>query len=123
MERFGVLTIVWVLIGYFSLFDFGLGRALTQRISSALARDERQEIPDIAFNGIVFTLLTGLVGGLVLAVLAYPLAYHWLNISASLQADACNSFYGRLSVYCSPPFPMGFAGCWKPMRISGMPIS
>lgn len=92
VERFGVLTIVWVLIGYFSLFDFGLGRALTQRISSALARDERQEIPDIAFNGIVFTLLTGLVGGLVLAVLAYPLAYHWLNISASLQADACNSF-------------------------------
>ncbi len=92
VERFGVLTIVWVLIGYFSLFDFGLGRALTQRISSALARDENQEIPDIAFNGIIFTLLTGLVGGLVLAVLAYPLAYHWLNISASLQADACNSF-------------------------------
>lgn len=92
VERFGVLTIVWVLIGYFSLFDFGLGRALTQRISSALARDEKQEIPDIAFNGIIFTLLTGLVGGLVLTVLAYPLAYHWLNISASLQADACNSF-------------------------------
>lgn len=92
VERFGVLTIVWVLIGYFSLFDFGLGRALTQRISSALARDEKQEIPDIVFNGIIFTLLTGLVGGLVLAVLAYPLAYHWLNISASLQADACNSF-------------------------------
>lgn len=92
MERFGVLTIVWVLIGYFSLFDFGLGRALTQRISSALARGEEQKIPDIAFNGIVFTLLTGLVGGLVLAVLAYPLAYYWLNISAPLQADAFNSF-------------------------------
>lgn len=92
VERFGVLTIVWVLIGYFSLFDFGLGRALTQRISSALARDEKHEIPDIAFNGIIFTLLTGLVGGLVLAVLAYPLAYDWLNISTSLQADACNSF-------------------------------
>lgn len=92
VERFGVLTIVWVLIGYFSLFDFGLGRALTQRISSALARDEKQEIPDIAFNGIVFTLLTGLVGGVVLALLAYPLAHRWLNISAQLQADAFHSF-------------------------------
>lgn len=92
VERFGVLTIVWVLIGYFSLFDFGLGRALTQRISSAIARDERQEIPNITFNGIVFTLLTGLVGGVLLAVLAYPLSHHWLNISVPLQTDAFHSF-------------------------------
>jgi len=28
-EAFGVLTLIWALIGYFSLFDFGAGRALT----------------------------------------------------------------------------------------------
>ena len=92
VERFGVLTIVWVLIGYFSLFDFGLGRALTQKISSVLARGETANIPDIAFNGIIFTLLTGLFGGGVLALVAYPLAYKWLNISTSLQEDAFHSF-------------------------------
>ena len=28
-EQFGLLTLLWALIGYFSLFDFGVGRALT----------------------------------------------------------------------------------------------
>ncbi len=31
--RFGFLSLGWVLIGYFSLFDLGLARALTQRVA------------------------------------------------------------------------------------------
>src|SRR3546814_17386387 len=36
VEAFGILTLIWALIGYFSLFDFGLGRALTQQIAKRL---------------------------------------------------------------------------------------
>lgn len=32
-ERFGLLTLAWAFIGYFSLFDFGIGRALTRLVS------------------------------------------------------------------------------------------
>ncbi len=31
--RFGFLSLIWVMIGYFSLFDLGLARALTQRVA------------------------------------------------------------------------------------------
>ena len=35
-DRFGVLTLAWLLVGYFSLFDLGIGRALTQLVGRKL---------------------------------------------------------------------------------------
>ena len=35
-ERFGLLSIIWMGVGYFSLFDLGLGRALTKLIAERL---------------------------------------------------------------------------------------
>jgi O-antigen/teichoic acid export membrane protein len=32
-ERFGLLAIIWMGVGYFSLFDMGFGRALTKLLS------------------------------------------------------------------------------------------
>src|SRR3954466_7987365 len=39
-DRFGVLTLAWITLGYFSLFDLGLGRALTKLVADALGRGE-----------------------------------------------------------------------------------
>ncbi|MCG8060811.1 MAG: flippase, partial [Candidatus Thiodiazotropha endolucinida] len=35
-DRFGLLAISWMFVGYFSLFDFGLGRALTVLVAKCL---------------------------------------------------------------------------------------
>ncbi len=40
LERFGILTIVWAVIGYFSLFDFGLSRVVTAKVAS-LRREKK----------------------------------------------------------------------------------
>jgi O-antigen/teichoic acid export membrane protein len=39
-DRFGVLTLAWAVIGYASLFDLGLGRALTQLVAKKLGAGE-----------------------------------------------------------------------------------
>ena len=92
LERFGILTLLWTVIGYFSLFDFGIGRALTQQLASLRGSGNLQEIPQTVRAGMEFTGLTGLLGCGVLMMIAYPLCYFGLGITANLQDEVFWSF-------------------------------
>jgi O-antigen/teichoic acid export membrane protein len=87
IEAFGVLTLVWALIGYFSFFDFGLGRALTQQVAVARSAGAHAQLPSLIKTGVWFTAGMGVLGGLILAALANQLATHWLKVSISLQSS------------------------------------
>lgn len=87
VEAFGILTLVWAIIGYFSLFDFGLGRALTQQVAQVRASGSDVELPSLVKTGLGFTGATGVAGGAIFAALAYVLATQWLNVSLVLQHD------------------------------------
>lgn len=87
VEAFGVLTLVWALIGYFSLFDFGLGRALTQQVAAVRSSGRLAKLPGLVKTGLWITAVTGLIGGFVLALLADQLAFHWLKVSVTLQVS------------------------------------
>ncbi len=53
LVRFGVLTIAWMVVGYFSLFDLGLGRALTKLVAEKLGHsqnNENNEIPPLIWT-------------------------------------------------------------------------
>lgn len=66
IDRFGILILAWVVIGYFSLFDLVLGRALTQLVSKKLGIGQETQIPAIAWTCLVLVLIMGLLGTLVL---------------------------------------------------------
>ena len=87
VEVFGILTLVWALIGYFSLFDFGLGRALTQQVAQRLGAGRPGEVAALVKGGLGLTLATGLAGGALLGAFAQPLAIHGLSVSPALQHD------------------------------------
>lgn len=88
VEVFGILTLVWGLIGYFSLFDLGLGRALTQQVAQSLAGGHDVELPSLIKSGLLLAAGTGLAGGVLLALVAHPLATEWLKVSPALEDDA-----------------------------------
>lgn len=92
-DRFGVLSIAWMVLGYFSLFDFGIGRALTKTVAEFLGDKRDAEIPVLVWTGTLIMLLLGLIGGLVVAITAQPMVDQWLKIPAHLRAEALPSFY------------------------------
>lgn len=99
-ERFGVLTLIWVITGYFSLFDLGLGRALTQLVADRLGQEKPQEIPALVWTALALMLVLGILAmGLVLPAVAW-LTREVLHIPEFLQAESRISLY--LIAVCLP---------------------
>ncbi|MFA6040251.1 MAG: flippase [Methylophilus sp.] len=92
-ESFGILTLIWALIGYFSLFDMGVGRALTFELSKLNAANNTLDISRTLKAGLLLTLITGLIGSLTMLLAAPYLASSWLKISIPFQHDAQLAFY------------------------------
>lgn len=106
--RFGVLTLTWAAIGYFGLFDLGLGRALTQAIAVRLgADDERADLPAVAWTALLLMLVLGAIGGLLVAIASPWIVSSGLNIPPDLQRETLVSFY---LLACSLPFVVTSAG-------------
>ena len=47
VEKFGLLSILWLFVGYFSLLDFGIGAASVKFLSEHFSKDERAEAAGI----------------------------------------------------------------------------
>lgn len=79
-ERFGILSLVWVLIGYFALFDLGFGRAVTKLVSELSDADHPQVLNALCWTTVVVTTLIGCLGGF----LAVAVGFACLPLAASL---------------------------------------
>ena len=92
-DRFGVLMLAWMVIGYFSLFDMGLGRALTKLIAEKLGSGEMNEIPALAGTGLFLMTVLGLSGTFAAAALTPWLVHSALKIAPALQVETSRSFF------------------------------
>jgi O-antigen/teichoic acid export membrane protein len=88
IERFGFLALAWALVGYLTLFDFGVGRSLTRTISECLDSGREDEIPAIAGNGLAVAGLFGTAAAVVLAAITPWLAPTVLKVPPALEAEA-----------------------------------
>lgn len=83
VERYGVINLVWALIGYFSLLDLGTSLATENQI--AKVRDAGSDAVERIFSGACFlNLCTGLAGGLIV----------W----------SCASFYVAYGMHVEPAY-------------------
>lgn len=99
-ERFGLMAIGWMLIGYFSLFDFGLGRALTQMVARYRAEKRDAEVPAMTWTALAAMAALGALAGLALFLLAPWMVRSALHVPAALHDDAMRGF-----LYIAPAIP------------------
>jgi O-antigen/teichoic acid export membrane protein len=92
-DRFGVLTLAWALIGYASLFDIGLGRALTQLVAKKLGSGESHEIPALAWTSLLLMLALGAVGAVAIIAISPWLVHHALKVPEGIQQEVLRAFY------------------------------
>src|SRR5262249_26926124 len=93
VDRFGVLSLAWVIIGYFSLFDLGIGRALTKLIADSLSANDESRIPRLVWTSLLLLLLMGCLAGLVCWAISPWLVRRVLGIPQGLQEETLRCFY------------------------------
>jgi O-antigen/teichoic acid export membrane protein len=92
-DRFGLLSLAWVVLGYFTIFDLGLGRATTKYVSEALGKGEGDQVPQIIWTAVTFQAALGFLGALVLFGITDLLVERVLNIPPELFGEAKDTFH------------------------------
>lgn len=98
-ERYGALAIAWLLLGYFGTADFGIGRAITQRISSMVG-----ETPAVRAGAVWSALVSMLAFSGLSAVLMYLFAVWYFSGPFVVEEGLRDEMVAAVMVlaFCNP---------------------
>jgi len=99
VDSFGILSLSWMLLGYFTVFDLGLGRATTKFIAEELRNGLTERLRTLFWNSCLMNLILGLAGGLVIMTVTPLLAEKVFRVPVSSIGVAKGTFY-VLAISC-----------------------
>lgn len=91
-ERFGVLVLAWMVVGYFNLFDLGIGRAITKFTSEYLAKRAIHELYRLIWTSLSTLFVVGILGTILIYALVPCLVEKILTIPPAIQKEAMEAF-------------------------------
>ena len=81
-DRFGVVALAWGVLGWFSLFDFGIARGLTRLVAARAAEGRDREVPALVWSASALLLaLSAVIGG---ALCCWPRDLRALHLESAL---------------------------------------
>lgn len=92
-QRFGLLSLALVILGYFAVFDLGLGRATTKFVAESVGKGEKEKISIIVWTSVTIQFIFGMIGTFIFLAMVPVLATKLLNIPPELQTEAKSTFY------------------------------
>ena len=93
LERFGFVSIAWVLVGYASIFDFGVGKALIRTVSAHLLAERATAADSSARTALTLLIIFGVMTGIGLAALSAWLVDSILHVPEELAREALMAMY------------------------------
>ena len=103
-DRFGLLSLAWVVVGYFALFDLGIGPATTKFVAELLGKGEIEKLPALVWTALVTQSGFGLLAGILLAAASPTFVNRLLKIPPQLRTEAHWVF-----LILAVSLPIGFA--------------
>lgn len=91
-ERFGVLGLLWAVLGYFTVFDL-MSRATVKFVAEYHGRNELDKMPGIIWTSLGLQTTLGIAGAAILAAAATLFATRVLQISANLTQESKEAFW------------------------------
>lgn len=88
--RYGVLAILWTMLGYFGLFDLGIGRAVTNKIA-ALRAAPQTEREDVFWTALGLNAALGLVGALLFWGVGYLILTRFVGVPTALTSEVTDA--------------------------------
>ncbi len=91
LARYGIVTISWVLLGYFGFLDFGLSRASANALAKLGTSSARERSP-VLVTAFCCNLGLGLVGGVILYVVGHLVLLHLVKVPGSLMGETSAAY-------------------------------
>jgi O-antigen/teichoic acid export membrane protein len=85
-ETFGMLTVVWMVVGYFSILDLGVGQASVKFLAGQMAKGDLEDANSTFWGSLGISVLLGSFLSIVFVVL-FPLVKKLMNIPIMLESQ------------------------------------
>lgn len=107
VERFGIWSLLSILVGYFALLDLGIGVSFTRFIAEEYTAGNTLEINRIVNSGFVFYLCAALPV-IAIAFVGREWIFSLLQINQAAYPDAVLAYYGTLGIFFITAMFSGF---------------
>jgi O-antigen/teichoic acid export membrane protein len=87
VERYGVVSLVWILIGYFSALDLGMSMAAQNAISRARASGDADACAQVFWSATWLNLATGIFGSLIIYFGTFLYTAYFAKAAPQLQHE------------------------------------
>jgi O-antigen/teichoic acid export membrane protein len=87
VERYGVISLVWTLIGYFSILDLGMSMAAQHQIAKAQAAGDIEQRTRVFWSAVWLNFATGVFGGLLIYFGAFLYTAYVAHSAPEMQRE------------------------------------